>query len=637
MADISILSRLLNGIQRNVDLSTNTLVVNELKVGGSASTDILTQALVQKLSGLQSDGDGTFDSRYFTESEIGSTTASSGASLVGVNHSATNYTPGSANVEEHLSAIDTALASAGGTAFSDSVFRVQDNADATKEIAFEASGITAGNVRTITMPDTDVDLGQIATNESNISTNTSDIALKANTADVVLRDGSQALTADWDVGSFKITNLAAPTADSDAARKIDVDNSIAGIDSKEAVRVASTANIDLTTGGLLTIDGVTVADGDRVLVKDQTTASENGIYDASTGAWSRSSDFDGTPTSEVRGGALTYVTEGTANSDTSFRLSGTGELVVDTDALNWVVYSRAEATSAGDGLSKTGLTFAVVSSDLAGSGLEDDGSNNLRIAAAAAGDGLAGGGGSALSVAADTTGGANLATVVNVSANGVAVRIDDSTIGENASNQLELLDSAVTNAKVAAGAAIDFSKMAALTADRVAITDGSGVVTAATNATPTELENLRDGSNADSLHQHAQLVKTFVAGQSFAANTTHAVRIAITGETAGRVYAADYDASATDTFYAIGVIQPSGAVTAGDNVDVILSGEVSLLASDTAFAAGEIGQPVHLLGSGAWDAVSQITYTADQASYRIGMVLTTNSMLIGNMQLLGVA
>lgn len=75
-----------------------------------------------------------------------------------------NYTPDSsaAVIADHLKGVDTALASMGATEFADDVFRVQDNGDATKEVAIQASGITTGTVRTITMPDADVDLGALA-------------------------------------------------------------------------------------------------------------------------------------------------------------------------------------------------------------------------------------------------------------------------------------------------------------------------------------------------------------------------------------------------------------------------------------------------------------------------------------------
>jgi len=130
-----------------------------------------------------------------------------------------------------------------------------------------------------------------------------------------------------------------------------------------------------------------------------------------------------------------------------------------------------------------------------------------------------------------------------------------------------------------------------------------------------------------------------VAGESFAADTTFAVRMARTGETAGRVYKADYDASSVNNFYVIGLVQPTGAVSAGQNITVIMMGEISLLANDTAFAAGEVGEPVHLVASGAWDAVSQVSYPdlSNRASVRIGMVQETGKIMVQAMQLNGIA
>lgn len=170
--------------------------------------------------------------------------------------------------------------------------------------------------------------------------------------------------------------------------KVIADSSSAGLIQKDPARVASTADIDLSTGGLLTIDTVTVSAGDRVLVKDQTDPTENGIYDAAVGSWTRSSDFDGTPSNEVQGGNLVYVNEGSVNIATSFRLQGNGELTVGVDALNFLIYSRAENIQAGDGLDKTGLTLSVDASDIAGAGLQEDGANNLELSPSSAGTGI---------------------------------------------------------------------------------------------------------------------------------------------------------------------------------------------------------------------------------------------------------
>lgn len=84
--------------------------------------------------------------------------------------SPSNYTPSNAAIiADHLSAIDTALVSAGGTSFTDDTFEIKDNLDATKKITFQAASIATGTTRTITVPNSDIDLGAIATNASDIS------------------------------------------------------------------------------------------------------------------------------------------------------------------------------------------------------------------------------------------------------------------------------------------------------------------------------------------------------------------------------------------------------------------------------------------------------------------------------------
>lgn len=422
--------------------------------------------------------------------------------------SPSNYTPANALIlTDHLAAIDTALASAGGTVFSDADFAIQDDADNTKELNIQLSGLTTSTTRVLTMADADVDLSDVLNiytlsgvsqgatglgtfTGTTISDNTSiksgmqqletAVELRALDSEVVKVDGSAAFTADQSMGGNKLTNLGTPTAAGDAATKAYVDGISAGLDPKESVRLATTADLSATynssggaggtgqfTGAPTTIDGVAIAQGDRILVKDQSTQTQNGIYvvTATTTVWDRASDQDGSPAAEVSGGNYTFVEQGTANSGVGYVVIGDGTLTLNTDNIVWSTFSDVSLT-AGDGidlsgnvvsadlLASGGLKFvsgelAVEPADFAGSGLEDDGSDNLRISAAAAGNGLAGGAGSALSVQADSTGGANLATVVNVSANGVAVAIDDTSVGENGSNQLEVKDSGITTAKIA--------------------------------------------------------------------------------------------------------------------------------------------------------------------------------------------
>jgi hypothetical protein len=154
-----------------------------------------------------------------------------------------------------------------------------------------------------------------------------------------------------DVASSKITSVADPTVATDAANKRYVDGISAGLDPKQSVRAATTANIVLS--GLLTVDGTTVIDGDRVLVKNQTSAINNGIYNAHSGAWTRATDFDGTPSNEVSGGNYTFVETGTLNVSTGWVVVWDGNIVVGTDTINWTQFSNTNVAA----------SFTTVSSD----------------------------------------------------------------------------------------------------------------------------------------------------------------------------------------------------------------------------------------------------------------------------------
>lgn len=157
-------------------------------------------------------------------------------------------------------------------------------------------------------------------------------------------------------GAQKITGLADPTLAQDAATKAYVDGVATGLDVKASVRVATTANITLS--GTQTIDAVAVIAGDRVLVKNQTTGSENGIYVASASAWSRSTDAD--TSAEVTAGMFTFVSEGTTNGNAGFVLTTNDAITLGTTALVFTQFSDAAAYTASNGVLLTGsnLTFA---------------------------------------------------------------------------------------------------------------------------------------------------------------------------------------------------------------------------------------------------------------------------------------
>jgi hypothetical protein len=162
-------------------------------------------------------------------------------------------------------------------------------------------------------------------------------------------------TASVNLNNQKITGLATPTLDTDAATKAYVDAARSGLDVKDSVRVATTTNITLS--GTQTIDGVSVIAGDRVLVKDQTTASGNGIYVCAAGAWARAADA--ADNAEVTSGMFTFVSEGTLNSDTGWVLTTNDVITLGTTSLAFSQFSGAGAVTAGAGMTKTGNTLDV--------------------------------------------------------------------------------------------------------------------------------------------------------------------------------------------------------------------------------------------------------------------------------------
>lgn len=156
-----------------------------------------------------------------------------------------------------------------------------------------------------------------------------------------------------------VTGLPTPVNASDAANKAYVDAATSGLTWKNAVRVATTGNVNLTGGGLAAgtvIDGVTLVTGDRVLVKNQTTAAENGIYIVpASGAASRASDMDAA--SEFSSAAV-FVQEGSTYADTGWTQVNT-VTTLGTDPVNWVQFSGSNTYVAGTGLLLTGNTFSV--------------------------------------------------------------------------------------------------------------------------------------------------------------------------------------------------------------------------------------------------------------------------------------
>ena len=153
----------------------------------------------------------------------------------------------------------------------------------------------------------------------------------------------------------KLINVGTPTFSTDAVTKDYADNLSAGLSWKDAVRAATTANITLSAPQ--TVDGVSVIAGDRVLVKNQTTPGQNGIYLVAAGAWTRATDAD---TSDELVGATVFIAEGTVHADQAWTMTTNAPITVNTTGLVWVQFGAGTAYIAGAGLTQTGGTFDVV-------------------------------------------------------------------------------------------------------------------------------------------------------------------------------------------------------------------------------------------------------------------------------------
>ena len=543
------LRALINGINQPISDSDSGRLAT-LSIGASGSTTDLTKTILDNLVALQngtdlSDGTNahTHDGRYFTETELGSATASSGSDLIGDDDTYSNFTPAAATIKGALSGIDTAI----GTLTSlqpewqDSVI---DRYDPT-------SGLPA-----------------------------------ASTGDRYL---ATATANGWTVDKIYEYNGA-------------------------------------------TWDETTPTTGTYVSVDDET----DGVYYWGGASWSKQL-WESTTASGFMDVTNRNVTLKNLANDNLIVGDGSG------------VAQSVDTSSVGDILADhtNGLTIkatSVTNAMLAGS-IEDS------------------------KLASD---------YIQTS------EVDGTTI-EFSGGSLNIVAGGITNSHINASAAIDFSKLAALASGNILVGNGSNVATSvamsgdvtidntgattigadkvkssmidwgtgadqvdageipaaasATNYTPTAATVEGNLAGIDAALASAGGTKSMVAGEAFAANTSFVVRWAVSGETAGRVYKTDIASAASNNkFWGFGYALSTAAVAAGESINVTVEGGTHTIGSgDAAFSAGEIGLPVYLGGSGAWDVYSELTISSGDAVYSLGMVQDTDKIWVAGPQMHGTA
>lgn len=285
-------------------------------------------------------------------------------------------------------------------------------------------------------------------------------------AQFILSEGAQTINGvktfgtSPNFGGFVLNNVGTPVATTDAANKSYVDSLIQGLNPKASVKAATTANITLS--GTQTIDGIALVASDRCLVKNQSTASQNGIYVVSAGAWTRATDMD--IWAEVPN-AFVFIEQGSTQADTGWVCTSDSGGTLNTTSITFVQFAAAGAYTAGNGITLTGLSFSA----------------NL-----------------------DANGGLEF--------NGSATRIklNGATLDRSASG-LKIADGGIADLQIASGANISITKIAQGTANQI--------VGANSGATANEFKTLSGTANQVVITHGAGTI-TFSLPQSIAAAST---------------------------------------------------------------------------------------------------------------------
>lgn len=255
--------------------------------------------------------------------------------------------------------LDDQLTDIAALSLSDGDFLVGDGSGA----VVAESGATARTslgLGTAAVKDAGISDGNVLAANANVADNdfirVDGTSVEGLTAAEVLAALSGQAGAAFALNSQKITGLADPTAAQDAATKAYVDGVKQGLDIKESVKVATAASGTLASSFAngQTVDGISLSTGDRILIKDQSTASENGVYTVNaSGAPTRATDFDSS--ADVTSGAFLFVEQGTANADAGFVLTTDGGAGgPDTSSR----YTGLDATfGSATSIDMTGLTF----------------------------------------------------------------------------------------------------------------------------------------------------------------------------------------------------------------------------------------------------------------------------------------
>lgn len=436
---------------------------------------------------------------------------------------------------------------------------------------------------------------------------------------VVRTNGANAFSANQSMGGNKITNLANGTASTDAVAfgqlgnyiptsEKGANNGVATLDSGGKIPVSQLPNSimeyqgnwNASTNSPTLADGIgNTGDVYRVNVAG-TQNLGSGAQSFQVGDWVVYNSSD--------------VWEKSSNSDSVSSVNGqTGVVVLDTDDIS-------------EGSTNKYFT-AEAAQDAVGAAVTDTNSIDFTYNDASN------------QITADVK--VNAAGAITISGTGIQAAVDDESI-EIALNALQSkLNAAGGIVKDASGLAINLeasNPSLQLLSNELGIKfDSAGALSKGASGVKVNVDGSSITISANALQANSvPLVKrTMVAGESFAADTSFLVRLALNGETAGRVYkATSASAVSNKQFWAIGIVNSVAGVSAGGSVDVILVGSHTLGTNDTPFNSSDIGLPVWLTTAGAFSITAPSS--SGSAAFKVGSVEATNKVFIDGKQLTGI-
>jgi len=553
--------------------ATGNIQGGNLTIGGlSASSDVTATG---NISGAYFIGDGGFLSNVVAASNVAVTQIANGTSVVGISSSG-------GNVE--LTSGGVLVFETNGTTID---FQVPLLGDGSQLTGIDATQIQSGTSSV-----------EVVTSGGNIEGNVGGTTI-FNVASTGLE-----LSANIAMGSNYITGLADPSAAQDAATKTYVDTiAAAGLHYHDPVRVEQEGNLNATynngasgvgatltnagTQAALVIDGVTMVVADRVLVYEQTDASENGVYtvtDIGSGStnWvlTRAADADSyapsDPDSLGQGDAF-FVQEGAAGAGETYVMNTVGTITFGTTDITFVQISSAQIYSAGNGIDLTGVTFSLDSTydatfnSIAGSGTSLTALNATQLTTG-------------------TVPSARLSGTYSITAANITSQSNSATITAASTN----------------------------TANQIVLRDGSGAFSAgAITATGAGITNLNASNLASGTVPSARLSGTYSITAANITSQSNSATIA---------------AASANTFNTIVLRDGSGNFSAGTITATSTSAQYADLAemysSDKDYTPGT----VLMFGGDA-----EVKVSNEDASPRVAGVVSTNPAHLMNSEAIGVA